>query len=212
MEPFDSKSVGEDEINRDITEQRTKLPGIDKEIEISTNEPSNFENNKLNVGNKERKRSVLYQRLPPEVMEEEAIEDVSEGMKIFVALERSYSRSKTPSSSMIDIRRKNDDSRFSAQKSKCLRLQLDHPFDSNKVEDKIVPRSTNIKTGYYYQSENKVQRKAYRKGIYYKETTSSLLRKRDQLEIGLKAKEENKSIQGFVSKEQGAKRGMKSGF
>ena len=154
LEPFDSKSVSEDEINRDITEQRSKLPDIDKEVEISTNEPSNFENNKLNVGNKERKRSVLYQRLSPAVMKEENIdhEDVSERMKFFVTLERNYSRSKTPSSSVIDIPEKNDDSRFLARKSKCLPLQLDHPYDPNKAEDKIVPRSTNIKTGYSYQS------------------------------------------------------------
>ena len=211
LEPFDSQTIGEDEINRDITEQRSKLPDIDKEVEISANETSNFENNKLNVGNKERKRPVLCQRPPSVVMEEEGIENVSERVKFFVALESSYSRSKTPSSSMIDIPKKNDDSRFLARKSKFLPLQLDHPYDSSKAEDKIVPRSTNIKTGYSYQSENEVQRKAYRKGIYYKETTSSLLRKRNQLEIGLKAKEENKSIQGFVSKELGAKRGMKSG-
>ena len=215
VEALGSVGVGENTLSRDDDIQLLKLPVKDKEDGVS--DKVNLENSKLNVEKRERKLSVFYSR-PPSTVVEEDIEEVAQETENFTIQDTNNSRSNSPSPPRVtETTKRNDDRRllptrksFGKLFSKHSPLGLEH--QGNKAEEKIMTRFPTIRNSYSH-GEKGVQRKLFTKDIYYKETTSSLLRKQNSKDSGIEliAKDRNKMLPSFVPKEQTDRRNSKSG-
>lgn len=173
-----------------------------------------FENGKSNAVQRGRRRSVLYQRAPSTVMEEESVEEVSqenEHLTITVP-DKTHSKTNLPSPTVPEIPEiphSKDSGRLLTRKStgklfiKRSSLGVREVNDSNIADGRmLLTRSS------YPPSEKDAERKLLRQGTFYKENTTSRLRKQNSKDsvIGLSLKGKNKSFR----REQSVGRNIKS--
>ncbi|KAJ7389523.1 hypothetical protein OS493_030908 [Desmophyllum pertusum] len=173
-----------------------------------------FENGKSNAVQRGRRRSVLYQRAPSTVMEEESVEEVSqenEHLTITVP-DKTHSKTNLPSPTVPEIPeipQGKDGGRLLTRKStgklfiKRSSLGVREVNDSNIADGRmLLTRSS------YPPSEKDAERKLLRQGTFYKENTTSRLRKQNSKDsvIGLSLKGKNKSFR----REQSVGRNIKS--
>lgn len=157
----------------------------------------NSENGKLNDAQRFRKQTVFsFQRAPPIVIEEAAVDDVSQESENLTVPDKNSLKPNLQSPRVTETTKSNDSGKLLMRRGTQDKLFIKRPSpirqlkDSNSTDELMVLATSSS------SCEIDSKRKLNRQTTFYKVNTSSLLRKENSRDstIGFLPKEKNKTI------------------